>query len=110
MQSISGNFHKQILMAERVGYGRYGPNFERRPGTSIEVSNAIVVAVVLPVLALFVHFSHEMARNGQLLIEYQRTTRRSRSALSLFRSCAVSCTWAVVETAQANSNNLKRSV
>ena len=82
MQSISGNLHKQILMAEREGYGRYGPNFERRPGTSIEVSNAIVVAVVLPVLALFVHFSREMARNGQLLIEYQRTTRRSRSAQS----------------------------
>ena len=97
-------------MAECGGYGRFGANFDSRPGASIEAPNAVVVAVVLPVLALFVHFSREMAMNGQLLIEYQRTTRPSRYALSLFRSCAASCTRAVVETAQAISNNLERSI
>jgi len=83
MQSVSGSFPEKFWMAEHLGYGGSGPNSDRRLSASIEAPNTIVLAVPHPVLALFVHFPCEMVRNGQFLIEFHRTTRRSRPVLSL---------------------------
>jgi len=85
MQSVSGSFREQFWMGEHVGQRGCGPNSNRRPSASFEAPNMIVVAVAHPVLALFVHFPREMAKNGQFPIEFQRTTRRSQSALSLIK-------------------------